>query len=50
LALWSDNILREFNPFMRESDELESMKSNKEGLIEQLKVNYKENLAKTMPK
>lgn len=48
LALWSDQSLREFNPVMRQSDELESMKSTKEEFIEKLKVNYKEKLA-TVP-
>ena len=42
LALWSDQNLREFNPIMRQSDELESMKGNKEEFIEKLKKNYKE--------
>jgi DNA-binding HxlR family transcriptional regulator len=45
LAIWSDQNLREFNPIMRQSDELESMKSNKEEFIEKLKKNYKEKLA-----
>lgn len=43
LALWSDRNLREFNPIMRDSDELESMKKNKEAFIEKLKANYREN-------
>ncbi len=42
LALWSDQNLRKSNPIMRQSPELESMKSNKEGFIEKLKKNYKE--------
>lgn len=50
LALWSDNYLREFNPIMRESDELESMKKNKEEFIAKLKLNYKEKLGATTPK
>ncbi|MCB0566628.1 MAG: helix-turn-helix transcriptional regulator [Phaeodactylibacter sp.] len=45
LALWSDQNLRDFNPIMRQSDELESMKSNKEEFIEKLKENYREKLA-----
>ena len=47
LAIWSDQNLREFNPIMRQSDELELMKSNKEEFIEKLKKNYKEKLATT---
>jgi DNA-binding HxlR family transcriptional regulator len=47
LALWSDENLREFNPTMRRSDELESMKRNKEAFIEKLKQNYREKLAAT---
>ena len=47
LAIWSDQNLREFNPIMRQSDELESMKRNKEEFIEKLKKNYKEKLATT---
>ncbi|MEL6562613.1 MAG: helix-turn-helix domain-containing protein [Bacteroidota bacterium] len=47
LALWSDNSLREFNPIMRESDELELMKKNKEKFIEKLKASYREKLATT---
>ncbi|NRB64843.1 MAG: helix-turn-helix transcriptional regulator [Saprospiraceae bacterium] len=42
LAIWSDQNLREFNPIMRQSDELEFMKSNREGAIEALKKKYKE--------
>ena len=30
LAIWSDANLRDFNPIMRESDELEFMKNNKQ--------------------
>lgn len=41
LALWSDENLRALNPVMRESEALESMKSNKEAFMEQLKANYK---------
>tara|TARA_R110002126_G_scaffold124451_4_gene266541 strand:+ start:47711 stop:48154 length:444 start_codon:yes stop_codon:yes gene_type:complete len=48
LALWSDANLREFNPVMRESDALESMKKNKETFIDQLKSSYKAKLATTM--
>ncbi|MFY0594718.1 winged helix-turn-helix transcriptional regulator [Roseivirga sp.] len=47
LAIWSDQNLREFNPIMRQTDELEFMKSNREGAINALKKNYKEKLAKT---
>ncbi len=48
LALWSDKNLREFNPIMRQSDELELMKNNKEEFISAIKGNYKEKLATTM--
>jgi len=48
LAIWSDQNLREFNPIMRQSDELEFMKSNREGAIEALKKKYKEKLSTTM--
>lgn len=47
LAIWSDQNLREFNPIMRQSDELEFMKSNREGAIEALKKKYKEKLSTT---
>lgn len=47
LAIWSDQNLREFNPIMRQSDELELMKSNREGAIEALKKKYKEKLSTT---
>ena len=50
LAIWSDQNLREFNPIMRQTDELEFMKSNRERAIEALKKNYKEKLATTMYK
>ncbi|MDF1699395.1 MAG: helix-turn-helix domain-containing protein [Saprospiraceae bacterium] len=45
LVLWSDTTLRKFNPIMRESDALESMKQNKEQFIEKLKANYREKMA-----
>lgn len=45
LALWSEDNLRGFNPIMRENDELESMKSNKEEYVEKLIANYKEKLS-----
>jgi DNA-binding HxlR family transcriptional regulator len=45
LAIWSDQNLREFNPIMGQTDELEFMKNNREGAIEALKKNYKEKLA-----
>ena len=48
LAIWSDQNLREFNPIMRQTDELEFMKSNRESAIEALKKNYKKKLATTM--
>ena len=48
LAIWSDNNLREFNPIMRQSEELEFMKNNKEESITALKNKYKEKLATTM--
>ena len=48
LAIWSDQNLREFNPIMRQSDELEFMKSNREGAIEALKKKYKEKKSTTM--
>ncbi len=47
LAIWSDQNLREFNPIMRQTDELEFMKSNREDAIEALKKNYKEKLSTT---
>jgi len=47
LAIWSDQNLREFNPIMRQTDELEFMKSNREDAIEALKKKYKEKLATT---
>jgi DNA-binding HxlR family transcriptional regulator len=40
LALWSDKNLRKFNPLMRQSDELELMKNDKEEFISALKNNY----------
>jgi DNA-binding HxlR family transcriptional regulator len=48
LAIWSDKTLREFNPIMRQSAELEFMKNNKEKAIATLKKKYKEKLATTM--
>ena len=48
LAIWSDKTLREFNPIMRHSDELEFMKNNKDESISALKKKYKEKLATTM--
>lgn len=48
LAIWSDQNLREHNPMMRKSPELELMKTNKVEFIEHLKRNYKEKTAKTM--
>ena len=45
LAIWSDQNLREQNPIMKKSDELELMKTNKVEFIERLKKNYKEKLA-----
>ena len=48
LAIWSDQNLREYNPIMRKSNELELMKANKEGFIEILKNKHKEKLAKTI--
>ena len=47
LALWSDKNLRESNPIMRQSDELEFMKNNKEESISALTKKYKEKLATT---
>lgn len=47
LAIWSDKNLREFNPIMRQTDELEFMKSNRQGAIEALQKKYKEKLATT---
>lgn len=47
LALWSDANLRELNIAMRNPEELELMKSNKENFIKALKENYKEKLATT---
>lgn len=48
LAIWSDQNLRKHNPIMRESDELELMKTNKAEFIGTLKKKYKEKLATTM--
>lgn len=48
LAIWSDANLREANPIMRKSNELELMKKNKEIFIENLKMSYKAKLAVTM--
>ena len=45
LAIWSDQNLREFNPIMRQSDELEFMKSNREDAIAALKKKYKESIS-----
>ena len=42
LAIWSDQNLREYNPIMRKSDELELMKTNKLAFIETLKKNHRE--------
>lgn len=47
LAIWSDQNLREYNPIMRQSDELEFMKSNREDAIVALKKKYKEKLSTT---
>jgi DNA-binding HxlR family transcriptional regulator len=41
LAIWSDQNLREYNPIMRESKELELMKANKAAFMERLQQNYK---------
>jgi len=41
LALWSDYNLRELNMDMRNPNELELMKNNKEGFIKILRENYK---------
>ncbi|MEO1413072.1 MAG: transcriptional regulator, partial [Bacteroidota bacterium] len=43
LAIWSDQNLREHNPIMRESDELELMKTSKAEFIERLKKGHREN-------
>jgi len=37
LAIWSDQNLREYNPIIRQSDELKFMKSNREDAIIDLK-------------
>jgi DNA-binding HxlR family transcriptional regulator len=42
LALWSDEHVRELNPIMQKSEELDFMKRDKEGFINQLKTNYRE--------
>ncbi|MEO0723121.1 MAG: helix-turn-helix domain-containing protein [Bacteroidota bacterium] len=47
LAIWSDQNLREHNPIMRKSDELDFMKTNKVESIEWLKKRYKEKVATT---
>lgn len=44
LALWSDQNLRDFNPIMRRSAELEAMKSNKDQFVQKLQENYRANL------
>jgi DNA-binding HxlR family transcriptional regulator len=46
LILWSDLNLRELQPIMQQSDELELMKNNKEGFISLIKKNYRENMTK----
>lgn len=45
LAIWSDANLRDFNPIMRKSDELELMKNDREGFISLIKKSYEEKLA-----
>ena len=47
LAIWSDQNLREYNPIIRQSDELKFMKSNREDAIIALKRKYKKKLATT---
>ena len=41
LAIWSDEYLRAFNKIMKESPEIEIMKSDKAAFIKMLKENYK---------
>ncbi|MEO1514190.1 MAG: helix-turn-helix domain-containing protein [Bacteroidota bacterium] len=48
LAIWSDKTLREFNPIMRQSEELEFMKNHKEEAIAALQKGYREKLTATM--
>ena len=47
LAIWGDQNLREFNPIMAQSEELELMKSNKEEFVKILIANYKERIKTT---
>lgn len=44
LAIWSDANVRSFNPIMRQTDQLEFMKSNKNEAVVALKKNYLENV------
>lgn len=46
LAVWSDQNLREFNPIIRKSEELKSMKRDKAGFAEELKKAYREERTK----
>lgn len=48
LAIWSDQNLREYNPIMRKSPELELMKTNKAAFIETLMQKYRERVNRTM--
>lgn len=48
LAIWSDANLRDFNPIMRESEELERMKNDREGFISLIVKSYREKLATAM--
>jgi DNA-binding HxlR family transcriptional regulator len=45
LAIWSDDNLRDFNPIMRNSDELELMKNDREGFISLIRNSYIEKQA-----
>lgn len=46
LAVWSDENLRELNPIMQKTKELNMMKSDREGMIKLLVDSHKEKTAK----
>lgn len=46
LAIWSDENIRDYNPNMRESAELEMMKNDRSGFISLLIDSYKEKTSK----
>lgn len=45
LAIWSDQNMREFNPIMRQSEELQAMKTNPAAFIEKMTEAYKAKIA-----